>query len=918
MILVLGLILPLTACDQLGSQSPEEHIQNAIEYRDQDKLNAAVIELKNALQQSPDNAKARLLLGKVYVESGQGRAAEKELRRAISLGVDEGEIALELAKAMLIQGRYQDVLDALQPSRQSDPARHAEALIVKGDAGQALGKIELACADYQQASKLDADNLSADLGLVRCDVLQDRIDQARARVKRLLQQHPKHAQSWIMLGRIEAAAQQNKAALDAFDKALELSPNQPGALLGRAQIELIENQLDAAEADIEALRKLAPTSVQANHLLGFLRFRQGRFNDAALAYQDALRANPDFDPAILWLGLTNYAQHNYEQAIQRFSRFLQKYPDSVRVKVLLALSQAQAGGDDAAVQTLRELQGVDIEDPKVLAAIGQAALSAGDSATGRHYFEQAVARAPDKAAFRMALASVLLESGDARQAIEELDVASQLDKKDSRADVALIRTLIAKRQLDQALPAIDRLQEKLPESAIPEVLRGLVFLLQKKSDTALQAFTAAVKKDPDSIGGHHGLAVLAIQKRDFAAAKKHYQAILDAHPGNLRTELALSGLARRSDDRAGALSWLERAAEDNPESAIAAGLYARELLAQGKTRKALQAIQKALETNPEHVGLLYMRGASLLAEGEHRAAADTYQELIAAHPKFMLARLQLARARRQLNDIDGAREALTEALELSPHHVGAKVTLLLLEAQAKNFSRALKLVHEIEQQHPKSPVGQLLEAQVRVLQDKLPQAIDTLLSAAKAHPESRAVMRMLASLQWATGKREASVTILAAWLKTHPGDLQMARALGDRYLAMGRNKAAGEIYEKVIQDHPRDALVLNNLALARWLDDPEQAMKLAREANRLQPKNPALQDTLGWMLVEDGQVEQGLPLLESAKERLGDSLTVQYHYAAALARAGRQSAAREELKDLLAKDKSFPEKNAAQALLEKL
>ncbi|MCO6441361.1 MAG: PEP-CTERM system TPR-repeat protein PrsT, partial [Nitrococcus mobilis] len=548
-ILILALVLPLTACDRFGAQSPEEHIRNATEYRAQGELNAAVIELKNALQQSPDNAKARHLLGKIYVESGQGQAAEKELRRAISLGVPEVEVAPELAKAMLMQGRYQDVLDALKPSRQSDPARHAEALIVKGDAEQALGKIELACADYQQAAKLDAENLSADLGLARCDLLQDRIDQAKARVKGLLQQHPKHVQSWIMLGRIEAAAQQNKAALDAFGKALELVPNQPSALMARAQIELLENQLEAAEADIEALHKLVPTSAQVNHLLGFLRFRQGRFNDAALAYQDALRANPDFDPAILWLGLTNYAQHNYEQAIQRFSRFLQKHPDAVRVKVLLALSQAQAGGDSAAVQTLRELQGLDIEDPRMLAAIGQAALSVGDPASGRHYFEQAVARAPDKAAFRMALGSLLLQSGDARQAIEELDMASQLDNEDARADIMLIRTLIAKRDLDQAMQAIDRVAKKTPESALPDVLRGLVFLLEKKNNEARKAFELAVKKDPASIGGHHGLAVLAIQKQDFADANKHYQTALDAHPGNLQIELALSSLAVRAGDR---------------------------------------------------------------------------------------------------------------------------------------------------------------------------------------------------------------------------------------------------------------------------------------------------------------------------------------------------------------------------------
>lgn len=917
-ILIFSLLLPLAACDLFGSQSPEQHIQSAVKYRHKGDLNAAIIELKNALQQSPDNAKARLLLGRTYVESGQGQAAEKELRRAISLGVAEVEIAPELAKAMLMQGRYQDVLDTVKPTRQSDPARRAQALITKGDAEQALGRLEPACTDYQQAFNLDAKNPFAELGLATCDVLQNRVDQARARVNSLLQQHPKHVSSWIMLGRIEAQAKHGQAAIDAFTKALEFSPRQPSALLGRARIELLENRLRAAEPDIETLHKLAPFSVQVNQLLGLLRFRQGRFDDAAVAYQDALRADPDFEPAILWLGLTNYAQHNYEQAIQGFSRFLQNHPDAIRVRVLLALSQAQLGGDEAAVQTIRQLQGLDIEDPKMLAAIGQAAIAAGDRDIGQHYFEQAVARAPDEAAFRTALASVLLQSGDAQQAIEELDMASQLDQKDTRPDIMLIRTLIAKRQLAPALTAIDQLQKKLPQSDVPDALRGLVFLLQQNYDEAHKAFAAAVKKNPTSIGGHHGLAMLDIRRQDFVGAHKHYQAILDAHPGNLQTELAFSGLAARSGDRARALNWLERAAKDNPESSIASGLYARELLAQGKAQNALQVTQKALAAHPKHVGLLYIRGVALLAEGEDRAAADIYQKLIAIQPDFIPARLQLARARAQLGDLEAARQVLTDALKLSPRHLGVKVALLQLETQAKNFSRAMELVHEVEQQYPKNPLGQLFKAQIQGQQGKLPQAIATLRSAAKAYPESQAVIRLLARLQWATGNQEASATTLAGWLQTHPDDLQLARELGDSYLVMGRNDAAAEIYEKLIKIHPRDATVLNNLALARWSSDPKQAMKLAQEANRLHSKSAPLQDTLGWMLVEAGQVERGLPLLKSARKLLSDSPSIHYHYAAALARAGHQSAARQELQDLLAKDKSFPERNDAQALLGKL
>ena len=60
----------------------QEFIQKAQDYRDQGKLKHAVIELKNALQENPENAEARLLLGQTYLDLTKGPAAEKEARRS--------------------------------------------------------------------------------------------------------------------------------------------------------------------------------------------------------------------------------------------------------------------------------------------------------------------------------------------------------------------------------------------------------------------------------------------------------------------------------------------------------------------------------------------------------------------------------------------------------------------------------------------------------------------------------------------------------------------------------------------------------------------------------------------------------------------------------------------------------------------
>ncbi len=78
------------------------------------------------------------------------------------------------------------------------------------------------------------------------------------------------------------------------------------------------------------------------------------------------------------------------------------------------------------------------------------------------------------------------------------------------------------------------------------------------------------------------------------------------------------------------------------------------------------------------------------------------------------------------------------------------------------------------------------------------------------------------------------------------------------------------------------------------LNDPE-APQQAEKALKLAPNNPAFADTLGWILVQRGQVEAGLRYLRDARLRAPESGEIRFHLAYALAKTGRTAEAREEL-----------------------
>nr|MCU0842277.1 tetratricopeptide repeat protein [Thiobacillaceae bacterium] len=105
----------LQGCGDILGKTSEEHLQHGKDYESKGDYRAALVEYKSALQQTPSNMEARLLLGKLYVKLGQGIEAEKEIRQAENLGIKRESLLVSLGDALLLSGKYREALDQIQP-----------------------------------------------------------------------------------------------------------------------------------------------------------------------------------------------------------------------------------------------------------------------------------------------------------------------------------------------------------------------------------------------------------------------------------------------------------------------------------------------------------------------------------------------------------------------------------------------------------------------------------------------------------------------------------------------------------------------------------------------------------------------------------------------------------------------------------
>jgi Flp pilus assembly protein TadD len=172
--------------------------------------------------------------------------------------------------------------------------------------------------------------------------------------------------------------------------------------------------------------------------------------------------------------------------------------------------------------------------------------------------------------------------------------------------------------------------------------------------------------------------------------------------------------------------------------------------------------------------------------------------------------------------------------------------------------------------------------------------------------------------QVAAGNRKAGLDDLRGWVAKYPNSPHARTQLATALLDVGDIEGAKKEFEVVAQAAPKDPVLMTNLAWAYFKAGDPRALTLAEDALRLRPGDPAISNTLGWILLQQGEVARATELLARAAKGLPNEPGVRYRYASGLAKSGNRERARVELSSALSLDKPFPEREQAVALLREL
>ncbi|MDH3275402.1 MAG: PEP-CTERM system TPR-repeat protein PrsT [Gammaproteobacteria bacterium] len=871
------------------AMSDEDRLIRAAEAMENGDYRAAAIDARNVLQKDPDNIAARLLLGRSAAAMDDGVSAEKELRRAIGLGAVSADVAVDLARALLLQQKFDVVISEITIESATTEADRLALMHSRAQAYLGVNQPVLARDLYTDILASDSEDIDALLGIVASYAAENSFQQAREAMNQILSDHDDSPAAWITSGSLYYRDRSFEAAERDYQSALELAvqqhdrKNEIAAWIGLAEVRLGEDNLVAAKEAVDRLLELAPEAVATIYFDARVAYLEKDFSRAQQRSQQVLTVTPEYRPAQMLLGAAHLHVGNLAQAEMYLSAVVAAVPSNTAARKLLAETRLQLNRVEDAKEALRPILGGDDTDASTYGMAARASV----------------------------------ESGNVDEAVEYLQRAVETNPGNSDLVLDLAGVLIAAGRTEEARAALEKISETSGRSEYRrELLNILADIRQGDNASALSAAEDILSRNPDDPQLLNLVGSINLSTGNYETARKHFVRLQSLDPGEITSQLNLARIAASEGKREEAETWLDSARKADASAIAPRITLGRLYLGRRDFGSAENVAKEALEVRDSIAELHNILGLAQRGQGEHKDSLRSFERAIELEPDNPNYRLNLARAHINTTNQGLARSVLEESFEQFPTHLKTGVLLSALSARMGDSGQAMAIAKALQERNPESGVPFVLEGELlagRKLNQQAADAYDAALE--RSNDRETAVRAFRLRVMAASSDPYAP---LLNYLAIRPADSEVRLILAQGYELAGRANKAVEEYEAVIQSSPDNLIALNNLAMVYLAEGDSRAEETARRAYDLAPDNGSVADTLGWIVLQSGSVEAGVDILRKAVELANGRPEVRFHLATGLVEMGSVDEARSILQELLASNEEFVSRKEAEKLLARL
>jgi len=849
-IIIVALVF-VSACGD-STKTDEQHVLDALQLYDKKDVNAAVIELKNALQKNTNNADARALLGRIYAILGDGAAAEKELMRARDMGIPLRDIAIPLGESLLQQSKSDQLIERFQKGTYDTEELKAIKSVLIGEAY--LQKQLYTGADkyFELALKNEVTKPRALLGKALVFLMNGDLDGAESLVNEAVSLAATDTKVWMTVADVHLAKNNSNEVLVAYEKVVENSHSNQDYFYWIAMRGIMREYLKMADAPkaeqtFNKLKEAFPhqkvsADLVLTHLRAILVYQQGDYEKAAELANKVLSFQKNHLGSLLLLGTTEAIAERYQQAENMLSRFLLRQPSHLQARKMLAFVQSRNKHPDEAIRTLDPLvKGDSKPDVNTLALIASAAIQAGEVAQSSQYLTRALEQNPENVTLRFALVQSLLAQQNFDMAIHELSKMGGGSDIDLQVKLSMAEAYIKAKEYKAALDVLGELRVMVPDNPMPLSLQGTVHQLMGGMHQAKTMFVTALELDPGYTPATRSLAALAIQTGQVSEAELIYKKALEIEQIDADILFDYAQFLLKQEQLKQAEETIKRLKNYEQYKSQSAVMLARLYL---KQRKIGQAVSELKSVDDNANSAIYAElGNAYMDQGEFNNALMSYQKLAEQESSSATAHYLVALALLALNDVDNAEASFTESLKLDENFIPALISMAEIAMAKNDLAVANSKISRINLIDPGNPRVVLLNAKF-AMQNNNPQLAATLYGGLYQLQERPALLKSWVQALWKAGQKKEVLVLLDKETVRKPDSSEAFFLKATAYEALGDHSKAVDSYRKVADLEPDNVAALNNLAWLLKDESPKLALKYAKSAYELSPDNLAIKDTL--------------------------------------------------------------------------
>jgi len=382
----------------------------------------------------------------------------------------------------------------------------------------------------------------------------------------------------------------------------------PAMRLERAATLIGNNQLAEAEQQLNYVLKAAPNEAAALNLLGTIRAKQGKLDEAETLFSRAVKADNQLIGAHMNLAYLYLLRGTPEKTALKLKEVLRLDPSNADASYRLAWLLLSQGRFEECIDFAEKEKLTQPPSVPLLNVLGDAYLGKSNVGKAEENYRQ-----------------VLNAEGGNAHALLGMAQVSQLKRDESAATLYLSRA-----------------REVITNS--PDLLYKYAFtaLNSDLNSEAASALKQAIKLSPNESAYYYLLGLSWIKNPDLQEAEEAFRQSLRLRPDNAAGQLYLGYVLFKQKKYPEAREWLEKSVKNGmstPESFYYLGVICQE---QNEDERAVEYLEKSIQLVPKFALAHVALGSTYLKLKNYARAQEELETGVKLNPEDSKAHYNLA------------------------------------------------------------------------------------------------------------------------------------------------------------------------------------------------------------------------------------------------------------------------------------